>query len=375
MDERVVQFRVGVMVLASLIIAAILVLLFGEMPRLVRDTYTVFMSFPSAPGVTVDTPVRKSGILIGRVTRVELVEQGGVVVTAAINTTPRANLRQNEVPRIKGGLLGDSVIEFVPSGIEGAATTPVEDGALLPGIVVADPLSVIADLQGQLDTAVVSFSTTSNEIGRLAQRAGNLMEANEAQVSRIVAKTESTIDAFKQVGDNANNLLGDPQTQESVRKSINNIPELLKDIQQTTEAFRQTMSGMQQTMQRVDRNLANLEGFTGPLGERGEEFVNRIDVAMRKLDVLLDDLSGFTRGLSGSQGTLGQLVNDPELYNNLNSAIRNVNQLTKDLKPILNDARVFTDKIARDPGTLGVRGALDRNNSRTKYAVEPAYHP
>ena len=111
------------------------------------------------------------------------------------------------------------------------------------------------------------------------------------------------------------------------------------------------------------------------LGERGEEFVNRIDRATSKLDVLLDDLSGFTRGLSGSQGTLGQLVNDPELYNNLNSAIRNVNQLTKDLKPILNDARVFTDKIARDPGSLGVRGALERNNTRTKYAVEPGYHP
>jgi phospholipid/cholesterol/gamma-HCH transport system substrate-binding protein len=363
------------MVLASLIIAAILVLLFGEMPRLVRDTYTVYMSFDTAPGVTVDTPVRKSGILIGRVTNVELVEGGGVVVTTAINAEHRDKVLQSEVPRIKGGLLGDAVVDFVPSGRPEAPNAPFADGALVPGVTVADPLAVIADLQGQLDTAVVSFSTTSSEIGRLAQRAGNLMEANEAQISRIVAKTESTIDTFKQVGDNANSLLGDPQSQENIRRSINNIPELLKDIQQTTEAFRQTMSGMQQTMQAVDRNLQNLEGFTGPLGERGEEFVNRIDSATRKLDVLLDDLSGFTRGLSSSEGSLNQLLNDPELYNNLSSAIRNVNQLTKDLKPILNDARVFTDKIARDPGSLGVRGALERNNSRTKYAVEPGYHP
>ena len=67
-----VAIMFGLNIVASLIIAAILVLLFGEMPRLVRSTYTVFMSFPSAPGVTVDTPVRKSGILIGRVSDVRL---------------------------------------------------------------------------------------------------------------------------------------------------------------------------------------------------------------------------------------------------------------------------------------------------------------
>jgi hypothetical protein len=41
--------------------------------------------------------------------------------------------------------------------------------------------------------------------------------------------------------------------------------------------------------------------------------------------------------------------------------------MTTDLRPIINDMRVFSDKIARNPGELGVRGALRRNNDRTKY--------
>ena len=38
----------------------------------------------------------------------------------------------------------------------------------------------------------------------------------------------------------------------------------------------------------------------------------------------------------------------------------NVRKLTQELRPIVDDVRVFTDKIARHPEQLGVRGALDR---------------
>ena len=50
----------------------------------------------------------------------------------------------------------------------------------------------------------------------------------------------------------------------------------------------------------------------------------------------------------------------PEVYNDLAQAANNVNRLTQDLRPIIDDVRVFTDKIARHPEQLGVRGALDR---------------
>ena len=59
-------------------------------------------------------------------------------------------------------------------------------------------------------------------------------------------------------------------------------------------------------------------------------------------------------------GTLGKLVRDPQVYNDLAQAAGNVNRLTKELRPIVDDVRVFTDKIARHPEQLGVRGALDR---------------
>src|SRR5262245_5818617 len=118
MDERIVQFRVGVMVLATIIILAILLLLFGDLPSLVKGTRTIYFEFPQAPGVTPDTPVRVNGVLIGRIKEVELNDKVGVLLTAKIED--KYKLRKNQMARIGGSLLGDTVVEIVPGDGRGS---------------------------------------------------------------------------------------------------------------------------------------------------------------------------------------------------------------------------------------------------------------
>jgi phospholipid/cholesterol/gamma-HCH transport system substrate-binding protein len=110
----------------------------------------------------------------------------------------------------------------------------------------------------------------------------------------------------------------------------------------------------------ADRNLRNLEGLTRPLGERGGAMVAQIDRTIGRLDDTLQQAALFTRALNQSEGTLGKLVKDPKVYEDLAQAAATVNKLTRELRPIVDDVRVFTDKIARHPEQLGVRGALDR---------------
>jgi hypothetical protein len=57
MNDRVMQFRVGVVVLATAIITGILIVLFGDLPSLVQATYPLKMSFSDARGVADGTPV------------------------------------------------------------------------------------------------------------------------------------------------------------------------------------------------------------------------------------------------------------------------------------------------------------------------------
>ena len=67
MNEKRLQFFVGSFVLLGMLILAILIVLFSEGWS---TQYTLYIKPSSAPGVMVGTPIRKNGILIGRVKKV-----------------------------------------------------------------------------------------------------------------------------------------------------------------------------------------------------------------------------------------------------------------------------------------------------------------
>ena len=50
-------------------------------------------------------------------------------------------------------------------------------------------------------------------------------------------------------------------------------------------------------------------------------------------------------------------MNDRQLYDRLNRAARNIDEVSERLKPIVDDARVITDKMARHPGVI-IRDAI-----------------
>jgi phospholipid/cholesterol/gamma-HCH transport system substrate-binding protein len=349
MDERVIQFRVGVMVLATLIITVILVLLFGERPVIFGHWKTVHIDFPDATGVTKDTPIKKSGILIGRVTKVDLLPEGGARVSAKIEADKM--IRRNEICRVTTSLLGDSTIHVVDSGRKDLSHEPLEDGAIVKGVTQQDPIQVVANLQERLSGAIGSVSRTSDELGQVVRQVGDLLKTNEQKINRIVSQTDDTSGMLKDTIRNVNEMFADPGTRTRVKDALEEMPKLIQES-------RQTITQVNSMMATFDTNLRNLEKFTGSLGDRGSEVVTRLGQATGKLDDLMNELLALTRAINSTEGSLGQFIHDPELYDNLTQTVKNAEELSRRLKPIVEDVRVFTDQIARHPEKLGVRGAI-----------------
>lgn len=361
MDERSMQFKLGVFTLAAIFITGILVVIFGDWSAVFRsDTYTLFISFPEAPGIARDTPVRRNGILIGRVVDVEFVdvEDAGVLVSIEVQRSYNGKplvLRRNEVCQIKGGLLGDTVLQFAPSGDKSLPRDAIEDGDVLRGVVLSDPLTVVSNLEGSIGEMIRSVSNTSDQLGLLAQRVNNVLDANDEQFTRIVSKLEETVTDIDTTVDTFNDIIGDPQLKSDLKAALSELPETVTAARRTIEKFNTTLVS-------AEENLKNLQGLTGPLGKRGATLVANIEEATGKFNDVLEELSYFSEAINDPNGSVGKLLNNPELYDELRETVSNIKTITREVRPILGDVREFSDKIARHPEQLGVRGALNRSS-------------
>lgn len=385
MDERVLQFRVGVVVVASAIITVILVMLFGAWPSVWEGRYEIHVTFPEAPGITVDAPVRKSGVLIGRVSNVKLQEEGGVLVSMRI--FDQFKLRRHETCRIgTGSLLGDAVVEFVPSSKDErlARFDANHDGKLdedeertanelladteymSDGVVVSNPLRALVNLEGSVSSAFRSLEGAGKEVSQLARSVNQAVGGSDDQIRRIMQKTEVALDHFDQTMQAVEKILGDEQLAGQLRQTIQEIPAFVDETRQTMAAARTTMDHVREMSDKAKTNLDHLEKFTKPLGESGPQLVANVEESTRNLNDLLEQFVAFSEALNSGQGTLGRLVHDDEVYQQIQRVVGNAEEITRRARPIVEDVRIFTDKIARDPRQLGVKGALDQRPSGLK---------
>ncbi|MBP88702.1 MAG: hypothetical protein CMJ64_18645 [Planctomycetaceae bacterium] len=371
MNDKVVAFRVGVVVVAASVLATLLIIFFGSGQSLLQGTYTVCLRFPRAPGVTVETPVRKNGVLIGRIKSVELFDDH-VDLEAQIDN--HRKLRSDEVARIKtASLLGDAVVEFVPPSTRdasAAANEYVQHGDLLAdGLVASDPLQVLTNLEGKLEGTIDSFKSAADGVTVLTTNLNQAFGANDDRIGRILSQTEVALESFNRMMGTLDEFVGDPQFKVDMKRSLHDLPKLFGEVQLTMQDARQAMATFERMGAKAERNLDNIEKFTEPLGENGRQLIADLGRAAQNLDQMTSQLSVVATAINDSDGTLGRLIHDDELYSDIRETVRNLNQSSRQIEPILRDFRIFSDRMGRDPGGELRRALLDSRppGARIKY--------
>lgn len=358
MEDRTKQFRVGVVVFATMIITVLLILMnsdFSWSPF--RSQYKLQLLVDQAPGVAPDTPVRRRGVLIGRVDKVEDTDQGALIT---MNIDSDKQIKTNEAARIQTSLIGDAVIEFAPiSPSDGAQ--PVPPGSVVRGTYNPTPLDLLANLQGDLRQTILSLGRAGDQVADLAERMNEVMGGQDVErLNRLMSSMETSLTSFGTAMDNVNDIIGDEQFKQDFKEGLAQLPSVVSDA-------REIMSALERALGSADENLKNLQGFTGPLGERGPAIVDSIEHGVDNLSELLGETALLAKSVNTSQGTIGNLIRNRELYDQMlmamsrvNQLVANIEMLSRRLRPIIDDVRVFTDKIARDPARV-VRGVIPQN--------------
>ena len=146
------------------------------------------------------------------------------------------------------------------------------------------------------------------------------------QVAGLMPDIEKMLPKLDSIMASLNLILGDP----SIRQSLHNIQNITADLTTSTKQLNTLMGTLNanapKLMAKANGTLDNAERLTGNLAS--------VDIAttMRNVDETLANVKSLTAKLNSNEGSLGLLMNDASLYNNLTSTMNSADSLLIDLR-------------------------------------------
>lgn len=266
-------------------IAALCVLVYGinwlKGIQMFQPSSYFYVKFQNVNGLTKSSPVYADGVRVGIVRDIiyDYENPGKVVVEVELDTELR-----------------------MPKGSTAELTAELMGGVRMNILLANNPREkyIVGD----------TISGTLNN---------GMMES----VAKLMPQVESMLPKLDSILISLNTILGD--------KSI---PASLHSLEKTTANFAIVSSQMRGLLSK------DIPQLTGKLNTIGDNFVTisnnlkDIDYAatFQKVDATLANVKNVTEKLNSKDNTIGLLLNDPSLYNNLNATTENASSLLKDLK-------------------------------------------
>lgn len=290
-------------------IAALVILFFGMQflkgLTLFSDNNTYLMVFDNVDGLGVSTPIYANGVKVGNVSSIEYdYEKGsGIVVEAALDK--RLRVPQGTKAEIDKDLMGNMQVRLLMPTNQ---TNLLKPGDKMQGHIYS----------GALDAA----------------------SAMVPDVQKMLPKLDSILASV-------NTLLANP----ALAQSLENMEIITANLTMTSRQANELMTALNGSvpqlagkadgiLAKADGTMANANMLTGNLAKLdvaptialvNTTLANTKD-AMVKLNTSMNDINKLTADLNNQKGSLGMLMNDPNLYNNLSNTARSADSLLIDLK-------------------------------------------
>ena len=385
MDTQKTKIRIGLVCVAFLAATVVLIMLSGGGKfRVFHSDYEIYVLMKQAPMLNENSPVYKNGVEIGRVTRVELVNNDREVkITVRIRSNVK--LYTDEECNLSLNLLGQSTLNFTPQITEPLPGEPeptvLEPKSTIAGVKPIDLGQLADSLQSDATKALHSMSNVADKVstsfGIINQILGTPEEValKQKRLEEMINRAAETMTAINRVLVGVDKLINDPDIQNGIRASSTELPgvidegrKLMANINGMTDSIATMLRQVDGTIGKIDQNLDNFTQFTESLGENGPQFLEALVSAADEFDKSMAQLYEFARSLNNPDGSFGQLLNDPEFFQMLKSTVKkaeqtskNIERITVQLQPILQDVNVFANKLARQPGLLGLQGLFDKS--------------
>jgi phospholipid/cholesterol/gamma-HCH transport system substrate-binding protein len=185
---------------------------------------------------------------------------------------------------------------------------------------------IASDLLGNIKLELVLGPNPSDLLQPGDTISGGLQKGIMGLAAGMVPQIQAMLPKLDSILMNVNLLLADP----ALKNSLHHIDQITGNLTTTTNELNtmaQTLNRqMPSLIKNADGMLANANDLTRNL--------NELDLAatMAKVNNTLQNVEQMTAKLNSNEGTLGLLMRDAELYNNMNATMMHADSLMIDLK-------------------------------------------
>ena len=383
------QLRVGIFVLAGLVVLAFLVLnATGEFNPFEKQI-TLKARFASADGLREGADVQLAGISIGKVEEVRLLPPDspedakveaiitvkqmldGRPISERVRTDSTAQLVATSI------LANDKMINLTPGTSKG---TPVSEDTVLNS-TSAMSINQLTQTGNDLLQQINKLAVPANEIlNKANQGEGTLgrvindeslyrnLDTAVAETRTTVVKLQTTLDKVNRGQGSAGKLLNDPTLYNNLNSTVAQLESISKDLRagrgsagkflssdelynETRAAvrdLRESINNIKPALEQINRIAADVNAITADLNEgkgtagkllKDEQIYNDARDALAKFNSTASKLDILISDAQSGKGTIGKLLTDETLYNNINQTTSNVNQITTEGTKLIYDFR------------------------------------
>lgn len=274
-----------------------------------KDLFTPQISFyavyEEVGGLTESNPVRVSGVQIGQVDRITFHPDGsGRVVVESIIESGKILIPDNSTARMSSDFLGTTEIE----------------------IVLGDSQTLLGQgdtLQSQTKESITDQVT--RQLMPMRQKVEDLL----GQVDTILTVIQYTFN---------------PQTRDNIINSVESITKTLNSLESTTMTLDTSLEAQ---ISKLSVILSNAESITTNIENNNEDISQiiknfsaisdtlaaaRIEQTFRNVNQTMDDFAQVMEKINRGEGSMGLLINDEDLYRNLDASSRQLDSLLMEIR-------------------------------------------
>jgi len=298
---------------AVLAIVAIVILLFGysflKGENLLAQNRIFYAEYDDVEGLSPSSEVTINGLKVGQVSSIDFKDNSGKLVVSFTVKNDFKFSKNSKVNIYGGSIIGGKSLAIVPEYDRTAEWA--ESGDTLQGDKEEGIMELVNDkltpLQNKLENTITSAD------------------------SMLTAITE----------------ILDDSTRNNIRGTFRNLDATVSSFRVTADALQGIVKG---NSDKLDRTFTNLDEMSTNFNKFSDTLSNmNINKITNDLEKVIADFEGITNKLNSKEGTAGKLINDDAVYNNLDQATKQLEQLLQDIK--LNPKRyVHFSVFGKKPG-------------------------